>query len=114
MGFDYETKDGSWRFLVRGEWSLKRSVKFNLPLEGVNSDFKRQETTTLIPTTKLHALKSLLRTSNTQKAEGNGSEGKSDYVSSMLREGAGITGEKTKNMSPKGMQIWLTLSAERC
>ncbi|KAF8814732.1 hypothetical protein BYT27DRAFT_7062695, partial [Phlegmacium glaucopus] len=131
MGFDVKTKDGHRIYWPeRRTVTVERSVRFNvddkinvgnLPLEGERApdDVEQQEPNNIIQSTlKTPAIQELstFETSNEnitqpdivepiQPSEGRGRRIRKEslYVK-MLKEGAGVTGEKSTGLLPKGMQ----------
>ncbi|KAF8815816.1 hypothetical protein BYT27DRAFT_7034917, partial [Phlegmacium glaucopus] len=131
MGFDVETKDGHHVYWPeRRTVTVERSVKFNvddeinvghLPLEGEKEPdvVEQQEPNNIIqsiPETSATQETSNFKTSNenitqpdviepVQPSEGRRKQirKESPYVK-LLKEGAGVTGEKSKSLLPKGMQ----------
>ena len=128
MGLDVETKDGHRIYWPeRRTVTVERSVKFNfedkvnvgvLLLEGeARHDVELEPNISPNPETpfddnEMPALEELLEdTDDVQLTEGRGKHirKETEYVR-MLRDGVGVTGEKSKGLLPKGMQTRSTSS----
>ena len=119
MGFDTETKGGHRIYWPeRRTVSVERSVKFNfevedvvgvpLPLEGENGNGRNrpdERLTSIDPEVSKTPAKEVLAPSTEPLAEGRGKRirKETEYVR-LLREGSGVTGEKSGKVLPKGMQ----------
>lgn len=116
VGFDPDTRDGHRIYWPeKRSVSVERSVKFNfdddevvigvLPLEGevVNGEqntVKPQSNTPVIEKDKAPDIENV-----TEPTEGRGKRirKETEYIR-LLREGAGVTGENSKGILPRGMQ----------